>query len=477
MSAGSLRRASLGPYRVIDFVGAGGMGEVYRGIHERTGQVAAVKILTGTMQLPALIERFRNEARIHATLVHPRIARMFEYFEVEGTPCLAMEYVDGETLESLLQHRGPLPADRAVALFAGVVDAVGYLHQRGVVHRDLKTNNVKVSLSGEVKLLDFGIAKSSMSPRLTAVGSVVGTLHYLSPEQLRSGSAEPRSDIWALGVMLYELLTSRLPFDGGGLVDVTERILKASYPPAASIHSSIPRELERVIARCLTLRPDERYASCEALLTDLRALDAPQPAFSPRGIGALMNRRALGAVVTPPGLRALLSPRGLRAFVSAGRFRASIRARSSGEVLRTVRERGPLYASVLAAATGILFVGWTLFHDPVVIDPTRDRSRQPVMQVADDSLLPVTVTDERRVLIDTFGGSATVFQGGDSVGTTPYQFHAPLGAELSFLLRRSGFSDLPVRFDVTEGTNIHTYSLPRRADDSVPPSQDGSMPP
>ena len=233
MSAGLPVNSSIGPYRVIDYVGAGGMGTVYRVSHRATGRVAAAKVMSGGAVAPRSLERFHNEARILQALSHPSISEMYELLQVDGAPCLVMEYVDGETLEQLLRMRGPFPVTDAVRILASLADAVGYIHQRGVIHRDLKTNNVKIDSRGAVKLLDFGIATAEGAPRLTSTGNVVGTLMSLAPEQLRTGHAEPRSDIWALGVLFYELLTGRAPFEGGAPGFVGEKIMRGTCAPGS----------------------------------------------------------------------------------------------------------------------------------------------------------------------------------------------------------------------------------------------------
>ncbi len=215
MAVGSRVRDTIGNYRLIEFLGAGGMGEVYRGVHLSTGSTMAVKILTAVDRLPSLTERFRNEARIQSLLQHPNIAHLEEFLEGDGAPCIVMEYVDGETLDQRVHRRGALPQEEAFSIAASVIDAVGYLHERGIIHRDIKPSNVKVTEAGVVKLLDFGIAKGPGSPALTTQGSVIGTLQSLAPEQLSGSPATRLTDIWALGVVLYELATGQHPFSRG----------------------------------------------------------------------------------------------------------------------------------------------------------------------------------------------------------------------------------------------------------------------
>src|SRR5215471_19394638 len=257
---------TIGEYRVLDHLGAGGMGEVYRAIHSKIGRVVAVKVLTSAGHNPAMTDRFLNEARIQAGLHHPNIATLYDFCEFQGQPCIIMEYVDGQTLEMRIKSFGRLPPSEAVFIIQAVAQSIKYIHDNGIVHRDIKSNNIKITAAGEVKLLDFGIAKSSSTPSLTVDGSVVGTLQYLSPEQIRGGNADARSDIWALGVVLYEMVTGRAPFEATTIGDLCDKITKASYTAPSMLCGGLPREIESVISRCLKKNPADRYQSMREML-------------------------------------------------------------------------------------------------------------------------------------------------------------------------------------------------------------------
>jgi serine/threonine-protein kinase len=419
MSAGSYLRWTLGSWRLVDFLGAGGMGEVYRAVHLRNGRIAAVKILTASSRTPSFLQRFRNEARILASLQHPRVAGWYETFDTDGLPCIAMEYVSGETVEQRLRH-GPLAVAESIRVFSQVVEAVAYIHERGVVHRDIKSNNIKVDDHGQVKLLDFGIAKTGDSPKLTTEGAVVGTLHYLSPEQVRGESATPRSDVWALGVVMYEMVTGQVPFTGDSFTGVMARILKGSYEAPTVLAADLPRGIEKLIARCLRVDAKERFADAGALLAEVRAIYSPAPTWSP----ALPARWPL--------------------FASIGG--ACLTGAFLLWTVATIDWRGPSGTSLTPA------------DDPrdssvTVTPPTRDTQASKVAL--------------RPVVIKIFEGTADVVQQGRIVGRTPFVMQAPIGTWIEITLRQSGFDDLPKRFQVADGPNEFQYTMQRAT--NVPP--------
>src|ERR1700753_373382 len=172
---------SIGEYRIVDFIGAGGRGEFYRAIHSKIGRIAAVKVLTQATQSSGFVDRFFNEARIQASLQHPNIATLYDFCELAAQPGIIMEYTDGQASSERIAAYGALPLAETVYVFERVCEAIEYIHSHGVIHRDIKSNSIKISSQGQVKLLDFGIAKSQTSQQLTQVGSVIGTLQYLAP--------------------------------------------------------------------------------------------------------------------------------------------------------------------------------------------------------------------------------------------------------------------------------------------------------
>ncbi|HWP42943.1 MAG TPA: serine/threonine-protein kinase, partial [Blastocatellia bacterium] len=280
MGNSNLLNATIGEYRIVGTIGAGGMGEVYRAVHNKIGRVAAVKVLSQATRSPEFVDRFLNEARIQASLQHPNIATLYDFLEFNNQPCIIMEFVEGQTLTEYIGMRGALHLAEAVPIFRAVVEALAYVHDRGIIHRDIKSNNIKITPTGQVKLLDFGIAKSGSSPALTVAGGFVGTLQYVSPEQFTGGIADARSDVWALGVLLYEMVTGRLPFDATTIGKLYEQINAAAYTPASAVIANLPREIEAIIGRCLRRNPAERYQKAGQLLEDVCRLQS-QPAPAP----------------------------------------------------------------------------------------------------------------------------------------------------------------------------------------------------
>ncbi|MGH9531126.1 MAG: protein kinase domain-containing protein, partial [Terriglobales bacterium] len=270
---------TLGQYRILEQMGAGGMGVVYRAQDERLGRTVALK-LVGELWLQDSTSRARllNEARSASALNHPNICTIYEVAEAEGHAYIAMECVEGRPLGSMLMGGG-LPAESVARYGTQIADALAHAHQRGVVHRDLKSANVVITPEGRVKVLDFGLAKRLGAPQLeratrtrmslTEAGTVVGTLSYLPPEVLRGKPADERSDIWALGVLLHEVASGTLPFGGETSYDLTSSILR---DPPKPLPPHVPPGLRGVIQRCLAKEPGERYQHANEVRAALEAL-------------------------------------------------------------------------------------------------------------------------------------------------------------------------------------------------------------
>ncbi len=259
----------IGDYEVIDYIGAGGMGEVYRAVHTRIGQVVAIKVISRDRADAETLERFSREAIIQAKLSHPNIAAFHGFTESNGSPCIVMEYVDGGTLSDLIRFRGPLSPRHAISFAIKIAEALKYIHSQGIIHRDIKSSNIKVDSEGRIKLLDFGIATSTAIPGMTMTGNVVGSLQSLAPELLAGRRADARSDIWALGVLLYEMVTGRTPFEAPNVTQICRAIESGNFPPPVDLNPAVTPEVTAIIRKCLRKKPGDRYRSAGDLLIDL----------------------------------------------------------------------------------------------------------------------------------------------------------------------------------------------------------------
>jgi serine/threonine protein kinase/tetratricopeptide (TPR) repeat protein len=279
----SLERGSrLGPYEIVGPLGAGGMGEVYRARDTRLGRDVAVKVLpAGLSTDPTFRQRFEREARTIAQLQHPHVCTLHDIGAEQGIDYLVMEYLEGETLAARL-GRGALPLDATVRIGGEIASAVAAAHGRGVVHRDIKPGNVALT-EGGAKVLDFGLARDSrpeplvddsVSPTLaqplTRHGALVGTVHYMSPELLDGGEASSRSDVWAIGCVLYEMVSGQRPFAGPSAARLMAAILDREPEPLGALEPSPPEALVDVISRCLRKNPQDRFADGTELLAGLR---------------------------------------------------------------------------------------------------------------------------------------------------------------------------------------------------------------
>ena len=272
----------LGPYEIQSLIGAGGMGEVYRARDPRLDRDVALKVLpTAVAASTARLERFQREAKTVASLNHPNIVTLYSVEEDAGVRFLTMELIEGQGLDQVLTADG-LPLSKVFDVGIAIADALAAAHDKGIVHRDLKPANVMLTRDGRVKVLDFGLAKvaekaawdqtvTQLAP-ITTEGAVMGTVPYMSPEQLRGQLIDHRSDIFSLGVLLYEMATGRRPFSGATNTDVMSSILRDTPRPLTQLNPELPQQLGRIIAQCLEKEPEERYHSARDIRNALRGL-------------------------------------------------------------------------------------------------------------------------------------------------------------------------------------------------------------
>ena len=270
----------LGPFLVLHAIGSGGMGVVYAAQQDRPRRTVAIKVLRRGFRHPEIVKRFEREAEVLGRLQHQGIAQVFAFHpgDRQAPAHLVMELISGPPITEYVQARGLSVADR-VAMVARVCEAMHHAHERGVIHRDLKPANVLVSEDGWPKILDFGIARATgldvQSGVHTSHGQIIGTLAFMSPEQLRGavGDVDRRSDVYAIGVLLFRLITGRMPFDIAGLplVEAVQRILRSDTPRLRAAGGIFDQSLEEIAARAMARERDARYESAEAMASDLRA--------------------------------------------------------------------------------------------------------------------------------------------------------------------------------------------------------------
>ncbi|HTT72385.1 MAG TPA: serine/threonine-protein kinase [Anaeromyxobacteraceae bacterium] len=288
----------VGTSRIVREIGRGGMGVVYEGYQEALDRRVAVKALDATQaKNRELVERFQREGRAYAQIHHPGIVAVYDLVEKDDAYYLVTEFVHGSDVCRILENGGALPPACVAAVGARVADALDCAHARALLHRDVKPSNVMVSREGEVKLLDFGVAKDSLSTSLTKTGVVVGTLAYLAPEVLGGGPATAASDVWSLGVALYEMATGRRPFEGTGHKEVVAAVCRGRFQAVRAVVPGFPRRLARAVERCLARDPARRWVTAGALARELELHAAHLSGRGVRGqdlLVALLEARGLG---------------------------------------------------------------------------------------------------------------------------------------------------------------------------------------
>ena len=266
-----------GRYRIIRKLGAGGMAEVYLAEDQELGRRVAIKILNDRHAADdSFVERFRREAKNAAGLSHPNIVSIYDRGEAEGTYYIAMEFLDGRSLKELIVARGQAPIKIAIDYARQILAALGAAHRHGIVHRDIKPHNVLVGGEGRIKVTDFGIARSGAS-QMTEVGSIIGTAQYLSPEQARGAPVDQTSDLYSVGVVLYEMLTGQVPFTGDTPLEIAMKHLSEVPKPPSELRPEVPHDLDSLVLRALAKEPGERYQSAEEMDADLARVAEGMP--------------------------------------------------------------------------------------------------------------------------------------------------------------------------------------------------------
>ena len=258
----------VGKYDVLDVIGRGGMGVIYKGVDPGIGRIVAIKMITGAFaDDPELLHRFYREAQSVGNLQHPNIVTIYDLGVEDGNPYLVMEFLEGESLDALIRTRRALSLEEKLDIVVQVCEGVGYAHKRHIVHRDIKPANVMLLQDGRVKIFDFGIAR--IGDRMTLPGQIMGSAQYMSPEQINGGNVDERSDIFSIGVLLYQLLTAELPFEGKDMGETLLKILHDAPPPLNRFLTSYPPDLDEIMQRVLAKDREQRFQAAEDLAFEL----------------------------------------------------------------------------------------------------------------------------------------------------------------------------------------------------------------
>jgi serine/threonine protein kinase len=271
----------IGDYELLAKLGEGGMGTVYKGRHRLSGQLVAIKrVPPEAMANQTLSKRFEQEFTAAKALDHPNIVRALDYWATEDEAILVMEYVDGESLGAKLERDGPLPETQAILLITQVAQGLHHAHQRGLIHRDVKPDNILINLAGQAKLTDLGLAKDlEAATNLTHTGRALGTPHYMAPEQFRNAkAANVRSDVFSLAATLYTMVTGQLPFKGNGLLATFLKMAKNDLISPRKLVPTLSKRVDGVIRKALEAEPELRPASCRQFLEELLGQETTVPA-------------------------------------------------------------------------------------------------------------------------------------------------------------------------------------------------------
>jgi serine/threonine protein kinase len=361
-----------GRYVVEKKLGAGAMGTVYKARDKELGRLVAIKtirfegIAASSASLEDLLKRFKQEAKVAANLKHPNIVMLYDWRSTEGLTYLSMEFVDGVGLDRLIASSGKLPLERTAAIGAQVADALAYAHKHGVVHRDIKPANIMIEAGDRVKVTDFGIAKmtDAGAEHLTVTGSLLGTPSYMSPEQARGGALDGRSDLFAVGCILYEMVARQKAFRGESITALIFKIITEEPRPLRELDPNVPDEMLRIISKALAKAPESRYQTGRELADDLLALTRP---------GFVPTLRAIDSPTLPtdaaaPGVPTIVSPGTARVEPTISSGETAARPAGASSAPPAPGGPPPLPPTVLSPAT---------LRSPAPAPPRRPASARP----------------------------------------------------------------------------------------------------
>jgi beta-lactam-binding protein with PASTA domain/predicted Ser/Thr protein kinase len=375
-------------YEIQNRIGRGGMADVFLARDVLLDRPVAIKVLFPEYATdPNFVERFRREAQSAANLNHPNIVSVYDWGKYSNTYFMAMEYVQGRTLADILRANGHVSSVQAAEIASEVSAALSFAHKGGVVHRDIKPANILIGSAGQVKVADFGIARAMNAPtesNLTQVGSVMGTATYFSPEQAQGAQPDPRSDLYSLGIVLYEMVAGKPPFTGDNPVGIAYKQVHDAPQPLNQLVADVPRPFEAIVAKLLAKNPDLRYPDADAVRDDLRRFRSGEPVMALAGIAPTGPPPAAVSTTTMPRTTAVPSTAAAAAAYSAASARTTAMPSTGGRppqgppqqpVQYTPPNRNGLYAvlgfiAVIALVIGGVLLYNTLTDDEAPVEPT-----------------------------------------------------------------------------------------------------------
>ncbi|MDQ7094759.1 Stk1 family PASTA domain-containing Ser/Thr kinase [Desulfosporosinus sp. PR] len=298
-----------GRYEVLERIGAGGMAIVYKAKDQLLNRVVTIKVLREQFATDEdFIRRFRREAQAVASLSHPNIVSVYDVGKEGDTEYIVMEYVEGRNLKEIIREYAPLSTDQTINLARQITGAIQNAHEHHIIHRDIKPHNILVTADGRAKVTDFGIARAVSSATVTHTGDIIGSVHYLSPEQAKGLQSNEQSDIYSLGIILYELITGKVPYDGETPIAIALKHLQEQPTLPSKINPRVDKELEQVIMRAIAKSPEQRYSSAKDLLEDLNHLLAGRPITRPEvyqadDLEATQTHQGMGKILAPIAVR------------------------------------------------------------------------------------------------------------------------------------------------------------------------------
>ena len=310
----------IGDYQVIERIGSGGMGAVYKVRNLITDRIDAMKVLLPDLrQAPDLAERFSREIKVHASLIHPNIAALHTAMRVENQLLMIMEFVEGTSLAHRLRQ-GPIQCQESVNYVCQVLSALNYAHDRGIIHRDIKPANIMVTPGKIVKLMDFGIATTTqtgtLQNRLTAAGMALGSVHYMSPEQVKAAPPDARSDLYSLGITFYEMVTGQCPIRGNSEYEIMAAHVALTPPSPIELNPFLPPAVAAIVLKSIQKRPDDRFQTAAEFRASLEALTAAPAQSVPQQTVLTASRPEVAPRPgTPPSGTSLLNPAVIEATV------------------------------------------------------------------------------------------------------------------------------------------------------------------